>query len=151
MNILCRNRTFTWHLKNTKFTTFTGVDDTSKIYFLTENGGGFFDVTFGNGVHGKSLSPLDTVRLDYLTTAGAPANGATSFTYASGSNSVITGTGTPVLVVKSQGGEERETLSSIKYNAPLTFVSPKFGISLSCPPQTATSFTLLIFCLMRVL
>ena len=113
----------------TKFTTFTGVDDTSKIYFLNENGGGFFDVTFGNGVLGKSLSPLDTVRLDYLTTAGAPANGATTFTYASGSNSVITGSGTPVLVVKSQGGEERETLSSIKYNAPLTFVSQNRAVT----------------------
>ena len=68
----------------TKFTTFTEIDDTSKIYFLNENGEGFFDITFGNGVLGKSLSPLDTVRLDYLTTAGAPANGGPQmvFTYA---------------------------------------------------------------------
>jgi hypothetical protein len=115
----------------TKFTTFTEIDDTSKIYFLNENGEGFFDITFGNGVLGKSLSPLDTVRLDYLTTAGAPANGGPQmvFTYASGADSVIDGNGSPVLVVKSQGGEERETLSSIKYNAPLTFVSQNRAVT----------------------
>ena len=51
------------------------------------------------------------------------------FTYASGADSVIDGNGSPVLVVKSQGGEERETLSSIKYNAPLTFVSQNRAVT----------------------
>jgi len=113
----------------TKFETFTNIDDTSKIYFLNENGEGYYDVTFGDGVLGKSLSPLDVVRLDYLTTAGAPANGATSFTYASGSNAIIDGTGAPTLVLKSQGGEEKESLTSIKYNAPLTFVSQNRAVT----------------------
>ena len=113
----------------TKFETFTNIDDTSKIYFLNENGEGYYDVTFGDGVLGKSLSPLDVVRLDYLTTAGAPANGATSFTYASGSNAIIDGTGTPTLVLKSQGGEEKESLTSIKYNAPLTFISQNRAVT----------------------
>ena len=113
----------------TKFETFTNIDDTSKIYFLNENGEGYYDVTFGDGVLGKSLSPLDVVRLDYLTTAGAPANGATRFTYASGSNAIIDGTGSPTLVLKSQGGEERESLASIKYNAPLTFVSQNRAVT----------------------
>ena len=113
----------------TKFETFTNIDDTSKIYFLNENGEGYYDVTFGDGVLGKSLSPLDVVRLDYLTTAGAPANGATIFSYASGSNDIIDGTGTPTLVLKSQGGEEKESLTSIKYNAPLTFISQNRAVT----------------------
>ena len=113
----------------TKFETFTNIDDTSKIYFLNENGEGYYDVTFGDGVLGKSLSPLDVVRLDYLTTAGATANGATIFSYASGSNDIIDGTGTPTLVLKSQGGEEKESLTSIKYNAPLTFISQNRAVT----------------------
>jgi hypothetical protein len=112
-----------------KFSTFTNIDNTSKIYFLNENGEGYYDVTFGNGVLGKSLSPLDTVRLDFFITSGAPANGATDFTYASGADDIIDGTGTPTLKVKSQGGEEKESITSIKFNAPLTFVSQNRAVT----------------------
>jgi len=113
----------------TKFSTFTNIDSTSKIYFLHENGDGYYNVTFGDGVLGKSLSPLDTVRIDFITTDGAPANGARSFTYASGANAIIDGTSTITLKVKSQGGEERESLASIKYNAPLSFVSQNRAVT----------------------
>ena len=113
----------------TKFSTFTNIDSTSKIYFLHENGDGYYNVTFGDGVLGKSLSPLDTVRIDFITTDGEPANGARSFTYASGANAIIDGTSTITLKVKSQGGEERESLASIKYNAPLSFVSQNRAVT----------------------
>tara|TARA_R110000822_G_scaffold15468_6_gene53484 strand:- start:2058 stop:3896 length:1839 start_codon:yes stop_codon:yes gene_type:complete len=113
----------------TKFSTFTNIDSTSKIYFLHENGDGYYNVTFGDGVLGKSLSPLDTVRIDFITTVGAAANGARLFTYASGANATITGTSTITLKVKSQGGEERESLASIKYNAPLSFVSQNRAVT----------------------
>jgi len=113
----------------TKFSTFTDIDSTSKIYFLHENGDGYYNVTFGDGVLGKSLSPLDTVRIDFITTDGEPANGARSFTYASGANAIIDGTSTITLKVKSQGGEERESLASIKYNAPLSFVSQNRAVT----------------------
>jgi len=112
-----------------RFSTFTNIDDTSKIYFLNENGDGYYDVTFGDGVLGKSLSPLDTVRIDFFITDGAPANGARIFNYASGSNDIIDGTGNPTLVVKSQGGEEKESIASIKYNAPLSFVSQNRAVT----------------------
>ena len=112
-----------------RFSTFTNIDGTSKIYFLNENGDGYYDVTFGNGVLGKSLSALDTVRIDFFITDGAPANGARNFSYASGSNDIIDGSGTPTLVVKSQGGEEKESIASIKYNAPLTFVSQNRAVT----------------------
>ena len=115
----------------TKFTTFTSIDSTSQIYFLNENGDGFFDVTFGDGVLGKKLSALDIVRLNFLVTDGADANGATSFTYASGADEVVDGTATVALVTggKAAGGSEKESIASVKFNAPLTFISQNRAIT----------------------
>lgn len=115
----------------TKFTTFTNIDSTSQIYFLNENGDGFFDVTFGDGVLGKKLSSLDIVRLNFLVTNGAEANGATSFTYVSGGDEIIQEAATVTLVSggKAAGGSEKESIASIKFNAPLTFISQNRAIT----------------------
>ena len=115
----------------TKFTTFTSIDSTSQIYFLNENGDGFFDVSFGDGVLGKKLSALDIVRLNFLVTDGADSNGATSFTYVSGADEIVTGAATITLVTggKAAGGAEKESLSSVKFNAPLTFISQNRAIT----------------------
>ena len=115
----------------TKFTTFTSIDSTSQIYFLNENGDGFFDVSFGDGVLGKKLSALDIVRLNFLVTDGADSNGATSFTYVSGADEIVTGTATVTLVTggKAAGGAEKESLASVKFNAPLTFISQNRAIT----------------------
>tara|TARA_B100000900_G_scaffold98961_2_gene81790 strand:- start:3046 stop:4929 length:1884 start_codon:yes stop_codon:yes gene_type:complete len=115
----------------TKFTTFTSIDSTSQIYFLNENGDGFFDVSFGDGVLGKKLSALDIVRLNFLVTDGADSNGATSFTYVSGADEIVTGAATITLVTggKAAGGAEKESLASVKFNAPLTFISQNRAIT----------------------
>ena len=113
----------------TKFQTFTNIDSTSQIYFLNENGDGFFDVTFGDNIIGKSPNVLDIIQLDFLTTDGEIANGATTFTYASGADATVQGGASITLVTKSQGGGDKETLSSIKFNAPLTFVSQNRAVT----------------------
>jgi hypothetical protein len=105
------------------FSTFVGVDSESDIYFLSENGDGLYDVTFGDGVLGKKLSPLNRVELEYLVTAGGNSNGANQFTYAGGSNTVIDGSSVITLGIKAQGGSDRESIASIKHNAPLRFIS----------------------------
>lgn len=113
----------------TKFTTFTSIDSTSQIYFLNENGDGFFDVSFGDGVLGKKLSALDIVRLNFLVTDGVGANGATSFTYRSGADEIVDGTATVTLKAKAEGGSAKESLESVKFNAPLNFISQNRAIT----------------------
>tara|TARA_R110000822_G_scaffold36634_5_gene102956 strand:- start:3457 stop:5340 length:1884 start_codon:yes stop_codon:yes gene_type:complete len=115
----------------TKFTTFTSIDSSSQIYFLNENGDGFFDVSFGDGVLGKKLSSLDIVRLNFLVTDGVDSNGATSFTYVSGADEIVTGAATITLVTggKAAGGSEKESMASVKFNAPLSFISQNRAIT----------------------
>ena len=105
------------------FNTFVGVDSESEVYFLAENGDGLYDVTFGDGVLGKKLNPLNRVELNFLVTSGADSNGANLFTYAGGSNTVIDGSSVITLKIKSQTGSDRESITSIKHNAPLRFIS----------------------------
>ena len=115
----------------TRFSSFTNIDGTSPIYFLNENGDGFYDVTFGNDVIGKSLGSLNIVRLRYLATSGVDANSAKSFLYVGGltEDNTTEGVGTINLLSAAQGGGEKESVSSIKFNAPLTFISQDRAIS----------------------
>ena len=58
----------------------TGLDSTSKVYFLQEVENGRYEVYFGDGVLGKAVADGNIVILDYINTNRAEANGATTFT-----------------------------------------------------------------------
>ena len=59
----------------------TGIDSTSKVYFIQEVEDGRFEVYFGDGVLGESIKDGNIVILDYITCNREEANGATTFTY----------------------------------------------------------------------
>jgi len=94
----------------------TGLDSTSKVYFLQEVENGRYEVSFGDGVLGKAIDDGNIIIMDYINTNRAEANGATTFTL----NSTIGGfsTATITTVSNASGGAEPETITSIKYNAP---------------------------------
>ena len=107
--------TTTW----TKTTGFTSLDDTSKVYFLQESEEGKFEVYFGDGVVGQSLTDGNIVILEYIVSNKTEANGASSFTL---SGSVGGFTDVTISTVSSaQGGAEAQTKESIRYNAPLQY------------------------------
>jgi len=94
----------------------TGIDSTSKVYFLQEVENGRYEVSFGDGVLGKVIADGNIVIMDYINTNRAEANGATIFTL----NGTIGGfsTATVTTISNANGGAESETITSIKYNAP---------------------------------
>jgi len=94
----------------------TGIDSTSKVYFLQEVENGRYEVSFGDGVLGKVIADGNIVIMDYINTNRAEANGATIFTL----NGTIGGfsTATVTTISNASGGAESETITSIKYNAP---------------------------------
>ena len=94
----------------------TGIDSSSKVFFLQEVENGRYQVTFGDGVLGKAVADGNIIIIDYINTNRAEANGASTFTL----NSTIGGfsTSTVTTVDNASGGAEPETISSIKYNAP---------------------------------
>ena len=94
----------------------TGIDSSSKVYFLQEVENGRYEVSFGDGVLGKAIADGNIVIMDYINTNRAEANGATTFTL----NGTIGGfsTATITTISNASGGAEPENITSIKYNAP---------------------------------
>lgn len=99
----------------TKATSITELDGTSKVFFLQEAEDGQFEIYFGDGVIGKALEDGNIISISYVVTNKTEANGAQSFNL-SGS---ISGFNDVTITVNSsaQGGNEAETLQSIKTNA----------------------------------
>jgi len=105
----------------TEATDITQVTSGSNIYFLQEVETGLFEVYFGDGIIGTALSDDNIVILTYVVSNKAAANGASIFT-----NSASIASVTDVAVATSAtatAGSNPESLSSIKYNAPLDYAS----------------------------
>ena len=113
------------------FTTYTDIqkqvriNTDSTVFIVRESPNGFFELTFSDGnVLGKSPKAGNKIEVKYLTTKGAAANNATSFS----ANSKVTINSvdhalTVTKVSNSAGGAEKETIESIKANAPVAFAT----------------------------
>ena len=99
----------------------TGLDSTSKVYFLQEVENGRFEVYFGDGVLGQAIADGNIVILDYITCNRDEANGATTFTLAGNVGGFTDVTITTLN--NANGGDAPETIKSIKYNAPRDYTS----------------------------
>jgi len=111
----------------TKFETLRGVDSTSKVYYLQENASGYYEIYFGDGVTGFKPSNNNIVTIEYVTTKGVESNGANGFSLI---DSLLAGaTQTVTLVSAASGGAEAETMESIRFNAPLTFIAQNRAVT----------------------
>ena len=97
-------------------TGITGLDSTSKVYFLQEVENGRFEVYFGDGALGTAIADGNIVIFDYVTCNRDAPNGATTFTL----SGTIGGFSSATITTLSNasGGTGPESISSIKYNAP---------------------------------
>jgi len=101
------------------------VNKNSAVYFIEEIEDEKYEIFFGDGVLGKKLQNGQFIEISYLITNGSTTNGARTFTFA-GVLEDISGTSNyPVnitvlnnLNVPADGGEEIESISKIKFNAP---------------------------------
>ena len=111
----------------TKFESLKGVDSTTKVYYLQENPGGYYEVYFGDGVTGFKPTNNNIVTVDYVITKGIESNGANSFTMVDSiggfANISVT------LDTAATGGAEEESMESIRFNAPLTFISQNRAVT----------------------
>ena len=99
----------------------TGLNSTSKVYFLQEVENGRFEVYFGDGVLGKAVADGNIVILDYITCNLDEPNGASTFTL-NGNIGGFTNV-TITTVNNANGGDAHESIKSIKYNAPRDYTS----------------------------
>jgi len=110
----------------TKFESLLNVDSTSQIYYLQENPSELFEVYFGDGIVGRKPINNNIVTLDYVYTKGEEANGASAFSMVDNVGGFVA---SAVKVTDAAGGTERETLESIRFNAPLTFTAQNRAVT----------------------
>lgn len=101
------------------------VDATSTFYGLRESPNGYYELYFGDGsIIGKKPAAGEFIVVTYLSTNSTAGNGATTFTPQS---SLTVGSGTYTVnvttVSRSAGGSDKESIQSIKQNAPIQFSS----------------------------
>jgi len=111
----------------TAFTTYTLATDitkagsTANVYFLQECDDGQFEIYFGDGIVGRALSDNNVVVMEYLVTNKTAANGAKNFQTTATISGITDVTTTTVSI--ASGGAERESIQSIKLNAPLDYAA----------------------------
>ena len=99
----------------------TEIQSDSNVYFVSENPDGLYEIHFGDGVLGQALSDGNLIRAEYLVTRKTVANGASTFS----SLAPIGGTSNLTIstLSRARGGDEKESINSIRNNAPITFAS----------------------------
>ena len=105
-----------------KFTTFNDLTATSRVYFLNENTDGNYEFQFGNNTIGKKPLASGRVQIEYLVSSGPDANAASVFTY-SETGTTFVDIVSVTAVSNAAGGSDAEDIDSIKFNAPLSFIS----------------------------
>lgn len=99
-----------------KTSSIVNITDTSKVFFVEENNSGQYHIVFGDGNVGATLIPGNIVTVTYLVSEGSAPNGARDFSLIGdidGETEV-----TITLVSPATGGSFRESVDSIRFNAP---------------------------------
>jgi hypothetical protein len=93
------------------------VDGTTRAFFIEEGPSGLYEIRFGDNIVGQQLQVGNIVSIDYIVSSGTAANSIPNFTpsrtfTASGESKVV------YLTSAATGGSEKESVDSIRYNAP---------------------------------
>ena len=116
-------------------TSFLGLDNLSKVFFLQIDENGFYEIVFGDGVIGYKPKNNSTIILDYRITNSLAPNGAGSFVInfnpTGTSGELINGiSNNPVITTTSiaSGGAPQESIESVRYYAPRSFQTQERAI-----------------------
>lgn len=119
----------------TAFTTYSNISSASAVssdstfYQLSESPNGNYELNFGDGISfGRSPVTGNKIVVNYLSTVGADANGASIFNPAqsitiSVGATEVSKTVNVTTVANSNSGASRQSLESIRSNAPIAFAA----------------------------
>jgi hypothetical protein len=102
-----------------KYTSLVDLTSTSEIYFIQEGSNGLYELYFGDGILGKSLSIGNEVSIEYFVTEGSVPNGAKEFVL----DDEVTGLSTIDFtdVVSAANGSMEESIDSVRISAPTNY------------------------------
>jgi hypothetical protein len=97
------------------------VTGTTLAYFLEEVEDGKYEVFFGDNVIGRELEPGNVIYFDYIVSEGINGNGISTLNFIS----TVAGISSARFVADepSAGGDERESVNRIKFNAPKAYTA----------------------------
>ena len=106
----------------------TQVGADTAAYFLNENEEGRYELLFGDGVLGKKLFNGNVINVSYRVTNGPDADSASTFT----AISTVGGYSTVSVAVNTaaEGGADRESIQSIKFNAPKNYEAQNRAVTI---------------------
>lgn len=100
---------------------YVNLTSTSLVYFLEEIEDGLFEIKFGNNIFGTQLLDGNVILIDYLSSSGADGNDVTAINFAASVDGVTEASATVTTI--SYGGDERESIERIRFNAPKYYAS----------------------------
>jgi hypothetical protein len=107
----------------------TEVNDTSEIYLIQEIEDNRYQIIFGDGILGKKLEGGSTVDVSYIITDGKGGDGPSLFSFSGILTNNLDQIQTPTApisittVSSATGGNDLESIDSIKYFAPRLYSS----------------------------
>ena len=127
---------------STKYTTqdsLLDIKSDSKVYYLQEIENERYEIFFGDGIFGKSLTGGNFITIDYIVSNGDSANGVSGFAFSGKlvynrnglDYSVTSGISLLTTGLSSSGGENIESVESVKKFAPRIYASQNRALTAS--------------------
>ena len=128
--------------KYTQYNSLINADKDTPLFFLRETEGERYEILFGDGVFGSELQEPNQIEVSYLTCSGKAANGSSTLTFAgriedNNGNPITNGIGAVTTNLISNGGDDIESVESIKKLAPNIYASQNRAV-------TSTDFEALV-------
>lgn len=111
--------------------TLLGLTNQSRSYFIQACEQDKYELVFGDDIIGRRPADGAVIAVQYRTSSGAAPNGASLFAPDIDLTSDNSGRVTVSTVVKAVGGDEAESIASIKFNAPRHFQTQERAITTS--------------------
>jgi hypothetical protein len=115
------------------------VNGQSKVFFLQEVEDERYELIFGDGIFGEKLGDESFIEASYITSNGDAANGVSRFSfsgrivYVRNSQEYVVSSGISLLttILSASGGEQIESIDSIKKYAPRIYASQNRALTIN--------------------
>lgn len=101
------------------------------LYYIYEAYNGKIEICFGDGKLSNQLEPYSEIKVKYLVTNGSAANNIKSFTLSQNISTYTSNEFSLEVLVPSESGGERESIESIRFNAPKFFQAQDRAVTTS--------------------
>lgn len=113
----------------TKADTLYGLNSNSQIYFVQGYNNDQYEIVFGDGIFGKALTNGNIIKVKYRSTNGELGNKVVYFAPTSKVGDALTYPVTVTTNISAADGSERETIESMKLNAPRHFAAQNRAVT----------------------